>query len=304
MPGPDDFITSEDLDAREQARADAADDRRDIARDEALELEREAARKRLAELEAREIHSPDSAEELEELRARADLVAELEQRAEDEAELAGEQAAEPLVAIARRRLRSLVESIGSTRAAPADLRDAGIAIAALSDAIERLELYDGRHAFHGSTLERWVRDLRALLELVGEPPEVDDERREDARIYWPVREGVLDELADALNLTDVGGVELSVGAGGGLFARLAALEAERDQAVERERGWRGEVSAIRRGADSRQAELARRVELVVGELERFDAGGVSRNDRAPRVVVADAVDELRTLAGQLRASSE
>jgi hypothetical protein len=139
--------------------------------------------------------------------------------------------AAPLAAIARRRLRRLVEAIAAP-ATPADLRDLGVAIAALSDAVERLELYDERHHFHRSTLERWVADVRALLELVGEPAAVDDERREAARIYWRVRESILDELSDELHLSGVSGVELSVGAGGGLYARLAALEAELDQARE------------------------------------------------------------------------
>lgn len=297
---------AEDREAQEEARREHASDLADTARAEALADERDAARRRLADLEARDAVTVSEREELDELRDRfgdaaqpAELrdAAEREQRAAEAAELRsypvqpGELGpvevhhhSEPIGGLAagvRARIRSTVEALDQPLEA-AELRDAGIAIAALSASLEDLEREDGVIRASRAAVERWVRDLEELLAVLGEPAEGGD--RDVARRYWSVREGILDELVDHLGQRRVGELQRD-----GL---LRAIEDLRD----RLRDAQDEARTASRAVDRALERERRRIAESVSACELL-----LRGRDTPRELIASAREALERLAEELRA---
>lgn len=181
----------------------------------------------------------------------------------------------PLVPRVRARIDRLVEALANPMSA-ADVRDAGVAIAAMTSALEDLTRLDGVVGVHRTIVERWLREVTGLLELVGPP--LNDEPRELARIYWNVREGVLEDLVDHL------GAERPEFSGEGLWARVERQAAE-----------------LRRAGDLAEdvwPRTARRVEELEDRLEQTIAALARTRALVPAeaVTVSNSLDAVRAIA--------
>lgn len=207
-----------------------------------------------------------------------------------------EEVGEPIGGLAagvRARIRSTVEALDQPLEA-AELRDAGIAIAALSASIEDLEREDGVVRVHRATVERWVRDLEELLEVLGEPRDGD---RDLARRYWSVREGILDELVDRLGQRRVGELQRD-----GLLTSIEELRARLREAQDEVTARARELASERRRIGERLRDFAGRVRGVAQELAgdgadyvEGDAAGTPRERAA--AVERDLVGLAEELAG-------
>lgn len=256
-------------------------------------------RDRDAELDAQELERREAQAELErirrdelaaEARAKADRLEDLEAQArEDDAEHAAagvgrDGEAGPLADHVRARMRDVVAKLATVRMQPGDFRDVSIGLAALGASLEDVERADGRRWLHEARLRAIAADLKALLELVGEP---DGHGEAVERAYWPVRED-LDEL---LELAGDARATLNAGEGGGLLARLARAEAELGRArdlVAQHRGDRDSAGAAHDRTRALVAEHARRL-----------ADGLSgiRSVERPLHVVDSVREQLLELAG-------
>lgn len=144
---------------------------------------------------------------------------------------------EPLAPGARQRIATLTTRL-ELEHDPGDLRDLGVAIASLAVSLDTLEDLDGRLYLNRKLVEDRLAGLRALLELVGVPPDDDDDlvpsrdqyraRVEPyARLFYDVREGLLDDLHHALRPRDAEGYEpAELDERPGLFAQVLELESE------------------------------------------------------------------------------
>lgn len=168
---------------------------------------------------------------------------------------------------------------------PAELRDVAVAVAALGAAVEDLDTLDGRLLFSRADAERWTKDLQTLLEAIGEPPGHGDDGRSDLyRAWWPVREGLLDELVYRL-----GEPRRELEGGDGIAAEL-------DRTVEQLRDARDEARTASRAVDR---ELERERRRIAGIVEAIAKPLRSPND-TPRELIAGALQRLERLERELR----
>lgn len=162
------------------------------------------------------------------------------------------EVAEDLTTLVRGRLREIAQDFTLATEA-AEVRDLGIALAAGAAALEDLERLDERVSFHRAAIERWSRDLRALLTLVGAVDPGRALNRDRAHIaertVYPVLEGLLWELDDSL-AADLGvKVERLELDEPGLFARADELERLLERTAEQRDELQGRVTTL-------EAELA------------------------------------------------
>lgn len=174
---------------------------------------------------------------------------------------------EPLAPGARQRIATLTTRLALEHD-PGDLRDLGVAIASLAVSLDTLEDLDGRLYLNRKLVEDRLAGLRALLELVGVPPDDDDDlvpsrdqyraRVEPyARLFYDVREGLLDDLHHALRPRDAEGYEpAELDERPGLFRQVLELERERDEL--------GRLVQTSAAAHERAAD---RAEQLAGALE-------------------------------------
>lgn len=173
----------------------------------------------------------------------------------------GLKPADPLAPPLRDRVEYLTRRLANATA-PADLRDYAIALVAVAEALEKLEDLDGRVHFTRSRVEFHRDTLRALLELLGEPPDDSEHaRRPWSRAYYAVREGLLDDLHHALRPRDAEGYEPANldPADVGIFGLVVALERRRDELED-------EVSRATERARVAAVDAERRADEVIGQL--------------------------------------
>lgn len=178
---------------------------------------------------------------------------------------------------ARQRVTYLIRRLENA-VAPADLRDYGIALAAVSASLEDLERIDGRLWLDRERLERWTVQLRELLERLGTPPDDDEHaRRPWTRAYYGVREGLLDDLHDALRPRDSSGYTVGYEAAPlepddvGIFGLVEALEKRRDtlEALAERQGQR--IAALETERSTLAQDLVKagtRIAELEGRAER------------------------------------